>query len=106
MEKETTREWVSEVATKLGAKALDQGFKLPYHADVYDDHGRGRVASFEMLDGKVASDWSWNGDVITHAIWPFRLKLESADGEWLAGWIRSNDWTLDRSHVRQVAKIG
>ena len=103
MEKETTKAWILEVATKLCERAAEQGFKLPFHFDCYDDAGHGRVCSFEMENGKVI--WfSWNADVVAVASWPLRLKLESADGEWSAAWLRSNSWQL--ANTRQVSVIG
>ena len=100
MDRTETRAWIEQVANELLALRHEEGI---VHFDIYDDSGHGRVCSFEMENGKVI--WfSWNADVVAVASWPLRLKLESADGEWSAAWLRSNSWQL--ANTRQVSVIG
>ena len=95
MERTETQEWITSVAIELCEKVVAQGLKKPYHLDVHDDSGHGRVCSFEMDDGKTLW-WAWNGDVVEVCEWPLKITLTSSDGEWRSGWIRSTNWQLAR----------
>jgi hypothetical protein len=90
MEKEKLQPWLTTVAKELSNEATKAGIKGALHFDVYDDHGHGRVCSFEMSGGKVAW-WTWT-EALTLCEWPLKLVLTGSDGSTRKLWVGERDW--------------
>lgn len=96
------RTWVLTVTEAVLAELNREDSDL--HSDLYDEFGAGRVASFELVNGKL--DWfNFRDKACERAEYPMRLKLEFGDGERHTVWVREKSWDLqDRpSRVSRLA---
>jgi len=103
MEPQETKSWVVSCALEFTKQLAAQELKGPYHCDLRDDHGHGRVASFEISDGKVV--WfNWNDNRVEVADYPLRLVVTSGDNEVRAAWIHERLWRPEDEPVARVVR--
>lgn len=102
-EKEVQK-WVLIVVQELFSAIAMDGLGSTCHCDVYDDQvgdSPGRVASFEIADGKLAW-WAWRSeDACARAAWPLKVIAAFGEGEHRTVWVRSNSWALDKADLRR-----
>lgn len=67
MQRTEMKDWILMAAHEACKKAASERLTEPYHFDIYDDCGHGRVCSFETTATGKLLWFNFNGDVPEHA---------------------------------------
>jgi hypothetical protein len=104
LEQNEVKSWVLVCVSELLSQVADDGLGSTFDGDLHDDvgFGGGRLASFEIVNGKLKS-WAWrSADACGRADcdYPLKLRLSWGDGENRTAWLRQRSWEFDRGDRR------